>query len=263
MKPSFAWPNGCRAAISLTYDDGLVVHRQHVAPLLDQLGLHATFYVNLLSSGAIRDYRETDIVKTPEFWRELAQAGHELGNHTAFHPCRISDPKKFAWLDPCFDLRDYTPSRWWAEMRLANFTLQLIDGKSHRTFGNTCCNTTLGQGDDEMSLEPLIEKLFVAARGPMNDLIVDPLHANLNALGHFSGDGCTCQTLQHHVRQALDQGGWIILMIHGVGDGPDSHRLHMDRCEHEKFLTWLADQKDQLWTAPMVDVAQHLRATIQ
>jgi len=259
----FTWPNNCQAAVSLSYDDGLIVHRDYVAPLLQQLGLRATFYVNLLASGVTRDYGVTDIVTSPGLWRELAQTGHELGNHSAFHPCRISEPEKFAWLDPAFDLRDYTPSRWWAEMRLANFTLQLLDGKTNRTFGNTCCNTTLGHGDSEMSLEPLIEKLFVAARGPMNNTIVNPRRVNLNALGHFTADGCTCESLQNHVRQAIAEGGWIIFMIHGVGTGPDSHRLHIDQDEHEKFLTWLADQTNQLWTAPLVDVAQHVRAAEQ
>lgn len=259
MSASFTWPNNCKAAVTLTYDDGLPVHRNHVAPLLERCGLRATFNVNLMASGATRQFGITDIVNDPSPWKAIANAGHELGNHTAFHPCRIADPEKFSWLDPAFDLRTYTPSRWWAEMRLANFTLQLIDGKTQRTFGNTCCNTTLGQGDDEMSLEPLIEKLFVAARGPQNDCIVNPLDANLNALGHFSADGQSCHALQQLTEKAISQGGWLILMIHGVGPGPESHRLHIDMGEHEKYITWLADKSEQIWTAPMLDMAQYVR----
>lgn len=260
MPAPFPWPDGRRAALSLTYDDGLPVHRQLVAPLLERQGLRATFYVNLLASGSTRRREITDIVRDPEPWRALAHAGHELGNHTAFHPCRIADPAQFDWLDPAFDLRGYTPSRWWAESRLANFTLQLLDGQTQRTFGNTCCDTTLGQGETEQSLEPLIEELFLAGRGPLNGRIVEPWTANLPALGHCSGDGGSCAALQQLVEQALAQGGWLILMIHGVGSGPGSHRLHLDAAEHEQFINWLATQTRQLWTAPMRAVAQQVRA---
>ena len=76
---AFDWPEGKRGAVSLTYDDALPVHYERVAPLLEDHGLRATFYTNVLSLGA-----------NPEAWRQVAACGHELGNHSIFHPCRKS-----------------------------------------------------------------------------------------------------------------------------------------------------------------------------
>lgn len=49
---AFDWPEGKRGAVSLTYDDALPVHYERVAPLLEDHGLRATFYTNVLSLGA-------------------------------------------------------------------------------------------------------------------------------------------------------------------------------------------------------------------
>ena len=127
--------------------------------------------------------------------------------------------------------------------------------------GNTCCNTTLGRGEDEKSLDPLIEKLFVAGRGPCNSQVVDPAGANLNALGHYSGDRKSFEQLKGEVEGAVASGGWIVYMIHGVG--AETHNLYIDPEEHGQFVEWLGAEKGRIWTAPMIDVARHVRAVRQ
>ena len=51
-KTAFTWPQNCRGAISLTYDDALPCHWLLVAPALEAQGLRGTFYVNILSAAA-------------------------------------------------------------------------------------------------------------------------------------------------------------------------------------------------------------------
>jgi sialate O-acetylesterase len=75
--------NNKTCAVVLTYDDALNVHLDNAAPLLDSLGLKATFYLS--------GYSGTLNKRTDE-WRKLASNGHELGNHTLFHPCSGSLP---------------------------------------------------------------------------------------------------------------------------------------------------------------------------
>ena len=58
-------------------------------------------------------------------------------------------------------------------MRTANAVLSSLDGREVRCFGNTCCNTELGEGETLHSLEPLIEELFVAGRGLHNNQVAD------------------------------------------------------------------------------------------
>lgn len=245
-KSVFAWPEARQGAVSITYDDALPVHYEEVGPAWEAHGLRATFYTNILS-----------LMRHADAWREMAARGHELGNHSIFHPCRKDGPGGMQWLADAYDLRTYTPQRWTDEMRTANFALSLIDGQSERSFGNTCCNTELGQNETRESLEPLIAELFVAGRGPFNQQVVDVASANFNALGHFSGDGRDFELLQREIDGAMESGGWIIYMIHGVGEG--THGLYIDVEEHQKLVDYLGEQQDSIWSASVVQVAQYLQ----
>ncbi|HEU5101531.1 MAG TPA: polysaccharide deacetylase family protein [Roseiflexaceae bacterium] len=89
MATSFTWPNSIQCAVSLTYDDGLPIHYTLVGPALQRLGLLATFYPMV----------QSDLIWHADSWRGLAQAGHELGNHSLFHPCRQTDTGQYPWLD--------------------------------------------------------------------------------------------------------------------------------------------------------------------
>jgi len=73
------WPDATQCAVSLSYDDSVPVHHREVAPLLEKHGLRGTFYLSALT------------IENPEAWKIVAAAGHELGNHSLFHPCRRID----------------------------------------------------------------------------------------------------------------------------------------------------------------------------
>ena len=236
--------------MSLTYDDGLPVHFQHVAPQLAAAGITGTF--NL----PIGHLRAADTQQ----WRDVAAMGHELGNHSIFHPCR-QPPEGFPWLAPDYDLCHYTPTRWRDEMRVANYVLEVIDGQRERTFHNTCCANAIGQGDSLSSMEPLILEQFVAGRGECISRIVDPANANFGALGHFNGDTCTFDKLRTQIDDAVAQGGWIIYMFHGVGEGTHNGFIHTD--EHAKLVEHLASRSSEVWSASLVEVAKHVRSANQ
>ncbi len=247
MSDAFTWPDGRRAAVSLTYDDAMPEHFGKVAPQLQRHGVRGTFYTPISAS----------FMQSHDAWRKVAAAGHELGNHTIFHPCRSTPERPMNWLDPGYNLCDYTPRRWREEVRVANFVLQMTDGRAQRTFGNTCCHITIGRGEGETSLDPLIAEQFVAARGEHNERIITRSNLNLLQLGHWSADASTFETLRGRIERAVEVGGWIIFMTHGVG--PEHHRLHIDADEHARWIEWLGAQRDRLWVAPAVDVALHVR----
>jgi sialate O-acetylesterase len=244
----FTWPAGQKCAVSLTYDDALAVHRETVAPHLSAKQITATFYV-CANSG---------FTENIDAWKEVAAQGHELGNHTLFHPCRREPAEKYSWLEPHYDLCNYTSQRWEDEMRVANCLLQQIDGQSERTFGNTCCHTTIGTGDKERDLSKLIQNKFVAARGSLNQRVVTPASLSYTKLGHFSGDDKRFEELQEYIEQCAQMNGWIILMFHGVGKG--THGLFIDSEEHTKLVNYLADNSKHIWTASMLRVAKHLKS---
>jgi sialate O-acetylesterase len=189
----------------------------------------------------------------------LAQSGHELANHTLFHPCRRL--VNYTWLEECYDLCDYTPERLRAELEIANLVLYLLDGRRERTFGNTCCNTMIGRGELEVSMDDVLRELFVAARGPFNRQIADVKNGiNLMQVGHFGADKkeMAFEDIQGTIERAAEMGGWAVFMIHGVGEG--SHSLYMEKSDHDKLVAWLAANKADIWTAPFIDVAQYVKA---
>lgn len=241
------WPGGCRAAVSLSYDDGIPVHFEHVAPLLESAGLRGTFYVPVVTG--LRSY--------PDQFRAMAMAGHELGNHSLFHPCRC-EGERGNWLNPAYDLATYNERRWNEEMAVANFALQQVDGLSERTFGNTCYDNWIGPDDARICLEPMMERHFLAARGQLTGRPVDLSSLNFWNLGTINADYHTFDQLRQELETLIAAGGWIIYTMHGVGS--DTHRLHIDTQEHRRLIAWLGEIRDRLWTAPVIDVVRFLRS---
>jgi sialate O-acetylesterase len=246
----FAWPASQKIAVSLTYDDALPVHYEQVVPLLNEHGLKATFYLTI----------KNDPLQHPEKWRQVADHEHELGNHSLFHPCRQEPPENFNWLEDHYDLAKYTPQRWYEELAISNLVLHLIDGKRERTYGNNCTNTTIGSGENEVAMDSVLSRLFAAARGPVNPRPVDVTgELNMMQLGHYGCDRRTFDQIKAEIDGAVRSGKplWLIYMTHGVGEG--THDLYIKTAEHKKLIEWLGAGKDTIWTAPMVDVACHVR----
>lgn len=244
----FHWPNGTLGAITLSYDDAITSHFESVAPQLEAANLRATFYITVDNDG-FRSHTEQ--------WRRVAHAGHELGNHSLFHPCRKDTPDQHPWLSDDYNLSKYTPDRWKREMRVANVALRLVDGKTERTFGNTCCNNYIGPIDDKTCLEEIIPELFVAARGEFIRQPIDPQNINFAALGHYGADGRTFEQLRDEIESAISEGKWIFYMFHGVGQG--THGLYIEAAEHAKLVEYLSDNRERIWTAPAVDIAKYIK----
>lgn len=142
---------GKRAAVVFIYDDTLNVHLDKVAPALDAHNFKGTFY---LAVGYPNFQARLDA------WRALANNGHELGNHTMFHPCEGGMPGR-EWVSKERDLSTWSVARMVDEITMTNTMLQVLDGKTKRTFAYTCGDTKAG---GESFVAP-IKQLFVGARG--------------------------------------------------------------------------------------------------
>lgn len=244
---SIIWPQRRSCAISLTYDDGLEGHAREVAPALAELGLSATFFAPI----------ESDLIRNPGRWRQVAEMGHELGNHTIFHPCHKIAEEDRSWVEPCFDLGAYTESRFRRELSVASGVLAAIDGRSERTYGNTCAETTLGPASAPTPMTEILKPLFVAARGRYCGLAAQPgPELDLFDVGTTPIDGYADLQLQKIVEAARATNGWAVLTAHGVG--PGQHELYVDEESHRRFLMWLRTQPD-VWVATFIDVARHVR----
>ena len=209
------------------------------------VGLHATFYPTLRSN----------LLDEPDAWRALAVAGHELGNHTIFHPCRIKPG--CTWLAEEYNLAGYTARRWEDEVAVANRVLRLFDGGDERSFGNTCHEIWAGPDDARIDLRPLMARHFLAARGQSTERPVDPATANLFDLGTCNAGGLDAATIIARIEAAMAVGAWSIWCFHDVGDQGGGYFLA--RREFDQLVAWLAAQREHVWCAPLIEVASRLR----
>lgn len=243
--PTF--PNGSHCAVSLTYDDGIASHFEDVGPTLERYGLRGTFNTPIART-SVMDH-------VPE-WRAMAARGHELGNHSLFHPCRSTPEDPKPWVGP-YNLVDYNERRLREELEVANFALNLVDGQTIRTYANTCWHRIYGSGADAKPMEPVLADYFLAARGALTGRPVDLAHLDWMNLGSIWGDRHTCAELRAEVEALAHTGGWIIYTFHGVGEGSHNHFIHYE--EHRQFVEWLGQNQPRLWVAPMIDVVRILK----
>lgn len=234
--------NDKEAAVVLTYDDGLAEQLDHAVPLLDTLGLKATFYL----TGYFPGFRERHIE-----WATVAQNGHELGNHTLFHPCDGQAPGR-DWVQPEYDLNNYTIRRMVDEVQMTNSLLNIIENSSQRTFAYPCGEKKAG---DSLYVSNIKDDV-IAARGVEGNMQgIDDI--DLYDIGAHMIDGQTGVELINLVQQAMDQNTLLVFLFHGVGGG---HSLNVTLEAHRKLLYFLKQNEDQIWVAPMADIAQYIKS---
>ncbi len=234
--------NGKQCAVVLTYDDATNFHLDNVIPTLDSLNLRATFYVPGSSPS---------LYKRMDEWRDAAQKGHELGNHTIFHPCH-GKSKNRKWVSPDYDMDNYTISRFMDEVRVNNTLLKAIDGKTVRTFAYTCGDTSIG----DSSFVELLKDYFIAARGvkPGVNYIDSTSLFNIKT---FGVNNKTANELIKLIEEEKSKNAMITLLFHGVGGG---NPFSMTTEEHSKFIHYLKQNESSIWIAPMVDVVKSFEA---
>lgn len=234
--------NGRRCAVVLTYDDALNEHFTNAIPALDSLRLKGTFYI-------------TDIFGTLQAqipgWRRAAASGHELGNHTFTHPCEGGRPGR-EFVKPDTDLTQYSLPRITADIRAMNALLFAIDGKTKRTFAYPCGDTKIG-GTPYLSGQ---KELFVGARG-VRAGITPAAQVDLTNTNAFIVNGQSGEALIAQVKEAEARQGLLVFCFHGVGGG---HGLNVSLPAHRELLRYLKQHEKDIWVAPMVDVAELVKA---
>ncbi len=231
---------GKKTAVVLTYDDAIDQHLDNAVPVLDSLGLKATFYVTAFSNSVQTRLNE---------WKSLATKGYELGNHTLYHPCNGGKGRE--WVKSDYDLTTYSVQRMIDETKMANLFLQSSDGKTKRTFAFTCGDMKIG---DSSFIEPM-KNDFVAARAVRKEMhkIQD---VDLYNVDCYMVNGETAAQMIEWVKQAVATNSLLVILFHGVGGG---NSLNVDIDEHRKFLAYLKQNEKDIMIAPMVDVAEHIK----
>ena len=241
-RPSLSWPGGARAAIVLSYDDALPSQLDVAIPQLDFAGLRGTFFLN-----------GTFAPEALPRWRSAAAAGHELGNHSFFHPC----PAASFPADPLYHAENYRVATMLRDIAAMNTLLLAIDGRAERSYGVPCSQTVVGGEDYVEALRASGLVRFVRTGGSGDGVIADPVALDpMRVPSRSFTEVNDAADLIGFVDAVRDAGGLGILMFHGVG----GDYLQVSAESHQALVRYLAEHRQEIWVAPFGEVMAHVAA---
>lgn len=221
------WPDGARAAVSLTYDDAMPSQLLYAVPVLERYSLKATFF---LSGSHMASFAR------------LTASGHELGSHTVTHPCNA-------------ELAKLSLSDMGKELDAGISAVHALGASGKLTFAYPCGQTRVAGAQ---SYVPLVEQRFRAARG-VTPAVVEPSRVDLfDVPALFPADGSDGTELLAFVERAVQSGGWAVVGVHGVSEAGEY--LQLSQAAHDRLLEHLADNRREIWTAPFGRVADAVAA---
>lgn len=228
------WKNK-RCAVVLTYDDALNVHLDKAIPALDRAGMKGTFFLIASAPGCANRLND---------WKAAALNGHELANHTLFHPCIGKIPGR-EWVPADRDLTTYTVRRMEDEVKMTNVFLESLDGKSEHTLAYPCVDMAAGG----VSYVDAIKDDLVAARGGA-PVILGTSGFDLFNVPSFAIHNETGAQMIDMVKKASAQNGLIIFMFHGVGG---EHNINVDEKAHNELVQYLKENEKDIWVTTFID----------
>ena len=208
------FPDHKRAAISFTFDDGSREHFDTAVPLLNDLGFRGTFFV---ITGLTRDRKNDPVAPNRncdwwaevswEEWREAANQGHEIGNHTSTHPTltQLRDSKQL--------------------------TTEIVESAHliEKNIGQPPASFAFPYNKSSARLRQLVLQHHEAAR---------------RERARYGGPGFTLAKANRLVDRAIRKGLWIVPMIHGIDRGydpldPDLLDKHLHYIVERKADVWV------------------------
>lgn len=195
----FHWPQGKRAAISLSFDDARESQLDCGLPVLDAYDVKATFYV-----------LPVHVKKRLADWKKAVTSGHEIGNHTITHPCSGNITHRNA-------LENYTLEMIANEMDSASDEIERLLGVRPTTFAYPCGHTYVGRGKALKSYVPLVAERFIAGRLWRDEHANDPTICDLPQVMGVELDKLDFEQLKKQIDKAAKKGRWLVLCGHKIG----------------------------------------------
>jgi peptidoglycan/xylan/chitin deacetylase (PgdA/CDA1 family) len=236
----FHWPEGKRAAVSLSFDDARESQVTKGIPLLDEYGVKATFYVV-----------PRNLNGNVDAWKKAAMKGHEIGNHTLKHPCSgnfsFSHDKA---------LEDYTLDKMRQELMEANNIIESKLGVKPVSFAYPCGQKFVGRGKNLKSYVPLVAEEFLTGRGWMDEWSNDPAFCDMANLMAMELDGKNFEQVKQLIDTTLANGGWLIFCGHDIGEGG---RQTTYSSTLKALCEYAQNPANGIWLDTVQAVAKHIR----
>jgi hypothetical protein len=235
------WPDGKKAVIVLTYDDGLDSQLNIAVPQLDTYGLKGTFFLY----GYLPENRFAA-------WKEVCDKGHELGNHSLFHPCMGKDSKGRS---ARFSSDDYDVPSIIREIGVMNKLLFAITGKEPTSYAYPCGETVVGGVDYADSLRASGLVRFARATGN-NQVVTSFKDFDSMKVPCFAAPaGSDSNVLIGFAEDIVKKQGLGVYIFHGVG----GDYLSIGAKEHLALLKFLNKHQDQIWVTTFSEAMEYIQ----
>jgi peptidoglycan/xylan/chitin deacetylase (PgdA/CDA1 family) len=236
----FHWPNGKKAAVSLSFDDARPSQIDTGLALLKKEKVKATFFV--LPWG---------VEKRLAGWKQAVADGHEIGNHSLTHPC--TGNYKFSQNNALenFDLQMMTK-----QLDGANEWIYRQLGVKPRTFAYPCGQKFVGRGSDVRSYVPLVATQFLAGRGYLDESGNDPLICDLAQAMGMAFDDMDFFQMKKIVDDAAQEGRWVIFVGHDIGK---RGYQTTDTKAIKALCEYLKNPANGIWLGTVEEIATYIR----
>jgi len=242
----FHWPDGARAAVSLSYDDSLDSQLDIALPALDKYGMKASFYLQLSAPSVGRRMAA---------WRAAAAHGHELGNHSLFHQCSGKAPGH-EWVRPERDLDTMSVAQMAEQIMVGNTMLAAIDGRRERTYTVPCGDTMALAPGGRASYLRAVAGQFVAIKSTGGQAVTPSMAAlDPYAVTVLAPEGLSGKELIALVREAGERGTMVNFTFHGVG----GDYLVTTAAAHEELVRYLAEHRQTYWTDTFLNIMTYVK----
>lgn len=230
------WRGGAKAAVSITMDDGYVSQRVFMRRLLEDRGFRGTFYV-------VTSWLDDE--DQWEAWRPLSDGGHEIGSHSVTHVA----------------LDALAPEALAQEVQTSREAIVEHFGATQgRSLAFPFSKTS------PAAVAAVAAAGYQAARTGLSDLnppSPDDLFL-VRSLHPLSDTEAT--EIQGWIDLTLDEGAWLVVGVHGLRDPDEPLSPTQEGWEpvpvavYAAALDHLAALGPQVWVAPLVEVADYVRA---
>ncbi|MFB3923460.1 MAG: polysaccharide deacetylase family protein [Terriglobia bacterium] len=239
-KKPFQWPAGKRLAISLSFDDARLSQPDVGLPLLERLGVKATFFVE-----------PRNVEPRLEGWKKIVAAGHEIGNHSQSHPC--TGNYAFSLSNA---LEDYSLERMAKDLDGGAADIERLLGVKPRTFGYPCGLKFVGRGRDVRSYVPLIAERYLVGRGYMDEAANDPAFCDLAQAMGTPFDDTDFAGMKKQIDQAAKDGRWIIFVGHEIGK---KGFQVTDTAALEELCKYAQDPANGIWIDTVENIGEYVQ----
>lgn len=237
---SFHWPEGKRAAVSLSFDDGRASQVDVGLALLKKADVKVTFFV---SPGAVE--------KKLAGWTQAVADGHEIANHTATHPCTGN----YAF-SAANALENYTLEKIAADIDAATAGIEKLLNVKPTTFAYPCGQKFVGRDLGVKSYVPLVAERFLVGRGYLDESPNNPELVDLPQAMGTAFDDMDLPQMKTIVDAAAAEGRWIIFVGHDIG-----LRAHQttDADALQQLCAYIKDPANGIWLGTVAEIGAYVR----